>query len=224
MIAVLAVDSGQQPVSQPVQRARAERLSPRARRCRGGHPVRPLPRHQRQLSEQRLCHLGVIRVRHQRHQQHEPDRQRWRERPRDRRLLPAFHHDLLGNLINHAGRSGQLVQPPLRNAQTGVISRVPGSLHPPVAAHHRRRHRYWPQPDHQVSGAYPPGAGCRQRPPAVAAQPLLRRRGQVSYPDRDHACLGKQAQRTLFCAAQDDLRRHGRDTRARGYSQLDSQA
>ena len=40
-----------------------------------------------------------------------------------------------------------------------------GGLNPPVAAHHRGRHRHRLQPDHQVPGPDPARPGGRQRCP-----------------------------------------------------------
>lgn len=53
-----------------------------------------------------------------------------------------------GDLIDHTRAAGQLIQPLLGQAEPGVISQVPGRLHPPVAAHQRGRDRHrladWP--------------------------------------------------------------------------------
>jgi hypothetical protein len=203
--AVLAVDPGQQPVPQPLQRRRADRLPPGAGHRRGRRPVRPLPRNQDQIPEEDVHRLGVIGVRGERHQEGEPDRQRRAHRPPGRALHPAIQRDGPGDLVNHAWYPAQLIQPLLGKAQPYVISRVPGSLDPPVAAHHRPRHRHRLQPHHQVPGPDPARPGGRQRRPAVPAQTLPRRRSQVSHPDRDHARLPEQAQGGILRTAQGDI-------------------
>ena len=199
--AVLAVDPGQDQVPQPFQRRRAERLPPDAGRRRGGHLAGPLPGHQHQVAEQDRHDLCVIGVWDQRHQESEPDRQRGAHRPPGRPLHPAAQHDGPGDLVNHARYPAQLIQPLLGHAQPGVISRVPGGLHPPVAAHHRGRHRHRLQPDHQVPGPDPARPRHCQRRPTVPAQPAPARGGQVSHPDRDHARLPEQAQRGILRTA-----------------------
>ena len=148
--------AGQHPVPQPLQRRRADRLAPGGDRRRARHPVGPLPGHQGQVPEQgclsprrspasgisvissvnRIASAGVIAR-------------------RAVALHPAVQRDRPGDLIDHPGSPGQLIQPLLRHAQPGVISRVPGRLHPPVAAHHRGRHRHRLQPDHQIPGGDP---------------------------------------------------------------------
>ena len=52
-------------------------------------------------------------------------------------------------------------QPFFRQAQAGMISRMPGRLDPPVAAHHRRRDRRRLEEHHQVPGPDPARPGRR---------------------------------------------------------------
>ena len=78
-----------------------------------------------------------------------------------------------------------------------MISRMAGGLHPPVAAHHRGRHRHRLQPDHQVPRADAPGTGRGQCRPAIPAQPRPRRGTQVSGADGDHARPAQQAHGSL---------------------------
>ena len=187
MRTMLGVYPGQQPVPQLLQRLRADRLPPGGGDRRVRQPIRALPRHQGQVPEQRGHHLGVVRVRrHQRHQQGEPDRQRAGHRPPRRALdLPLQDHRG-GDLVDDARRARQLIQPFLGHPQAGVISRVPGRLHPPVAADHRARDRHRLAERHQVPGGDPARPGRDQRRAAAGPRPPARRPGQVRHPDRDH--------------------------------------
>ena len=208
--AVLAVDAGQGQVLQLLQRRRADRLPPGAGHRRGRHPVRALPGNQGQIPEQNADHLGVTGIRGQGHQQREPDRQRRAHRPPVRPLHPAIQRDRPGNPVNHPRHPAQLIQPLLRHAQPGMISRMPGGLNPPVAAHRRARDRHRLQPDHQVPGPDPASPGGRDRRPAVPAQPAPARGGKVSGPDRDHPRQAEQAQRGILHTRRCDIRRHDR--------------
>ena len=67
---------------------------------------------------------------------------------------------LRGDLADRIRHPGHLIQLLLDDAKPDVIGRVPGGLHPPVAAHHRGRHRHRLQPDHQIPGPDP----ARMRP------------------------------------------------------------
>ena len=186
MLAVLGADPGQHHVPQFLQRRRAERLPPGRGDRRGGYPEMPLPGHQRQVAEQGVHHRRVIRLGHQRHQQGEPDRQRRSHRPP---RLPDHLADQLrrtGDLVDDTSGPGQRVQPVLGQAEPGVISRMPGGLHPPVAAHHRPGHCHRLAEHHRISAADPAGPGRHQRGPAVLAQPRPGRRSQVSHPHRYH--------------------------------------
>ena len=194
MFPVLGVDPGQHLVPQPLQRTRAECLPPRAGNRRGRHLVRALPRHQRQVAEQRGHDLGVVCVRHQRHQQREPDRQGRGQRPARCSFYLAVQQDSPGDLIDHAGAAAQLIQPLLGQPKPGVIGRVPASLYPAVAAHHCGRDRRRLEEHHQVPGGDPARPGHGQRRAAILSQPRARCRTQVSGPDRDHACLAQQFQ------------------------------
>ena len=180
MLAVFGVDPGQHHVPQFLQRCRAERLPPGRGDRRGGYPERPLPGHQRQVAEQGVHHRRVIRLGHQRHQQGEPDRQRRSHRPP---RLPVHLADQLrrtGDLVDDTSGPGQRVQPVLGQAEPGVISRMPGGLHPPVAAHHRPGHRHRLAEHHRISAADLParpsparsGRPCPAPPrPAKPGQP-----------------------------------------------------
>ena len=207
MVAVLGVDAGQHQVPQLFQRAGPERLPPGAGHRRGRQRVRPLPRHRGQVSHQGRHHLGVVRVRrHQRHQQGEPDRQRRRHRPPRRALDLAPQRDARRDLPDHIRPSGQGIDPLLGHAEPGVLSRVPGGLHPPVPADQRRRHRHRLEEDHRIPAADLPRTRHDQRRPAVLAQARPGRRGQVGHPDRHHARLPEQAQAGIFRAGGRDIR------------------
>jgi hypothetical protein len=78
-----------QPLAfQLLQRGRADRGPPPGQHCAGGHHMSPPPRHRQQVPQQRRHHVAGIRVRHQRQQQHGPDREGdnnldfWRDRAR----------------------------------------------------------------------------------------------------------------------------------------------
>ena len=116
--------------------------------------------------------LPVAGLRHQRHQQHRPQRRRHRHRPPRGALdLPPRHH-LRRHLADRAGLPGHLIQLLLDDPEPGVISGMPAGLHPPVAADHRRRDR------HRLAGTPPgrpvrifplPPPSARSGPPPAAA-------------------------------------------------------
>ena len=210
MVAVLGVDPGQHQVPQLLQRAGPERVPPGAENRRGRHPVRALPRHQRQVPEQGARHFGVVRVGQERHQQGEPDRQRRRHRPPRRALDLPVQRDARGDLADNVRLAGQGIQPVLGHAEAGVIRRMPASLHPPVTADHRCRDRHRLEEDHTVPGADLPRRRRGQRRPAVLTRARPGRPGQVRHPHRDHARLPQQAQRGIFRTRERDIRRHDR--------------
>ena len=187
MLAVLGVDAGQRPVPQLLQRRRAGRVPPGAGHRVSGHPVRPVPRHQRQVTQQRGDRLRVARAGHQGHQQHQPDHHRGRHRPPGGALDPAFKSGAGRDLIDDAGLAAQRVQPLLGHPQPHVISGMAGGLHPAVAADYRRRDRDRLAEHHQIPGPDRPRAGRHQRRPAIFPQALPGRGRQVRDPDSDHA-------------------------------------
>ena len=109
----------------------------------------------------------------------------------------SLQHALAGDLIDRPGAAAQLIQQVLGQAEAGMISRMAGGLHPPVAAHHRGRHRHRLQPDHQVPRTDAPGTGHGQCRAAIPAQPRPRRGTQVSGADGDHARPAQQAHGSL---------------------------
>jgi len=205
VLAVLGVEAGQHPVLQLSQQLRPDRLPPRADHGRGRQPVRPLPRHGSQVPQQGLRHIGVIGVRHQRHQQGVPDRQRRRHRPPRLSFHLAVQPEAAGDLPDHAGLPGQGIQPVLGHAQPRVTGRVAGRLHPPVAAYHGRRDDHRLEEHHQVPGRDLRRARGDQRRAAISARPG--RPGQVCGPDRKHA---RQARSGIFPARRRDIGQHGR--------------
>jgi len=74
-----------------------------------------------------------------------------------------------------------------------VVRRVPGSLHPAVATHHRDGDSHRLEEHHHISGGDRFRPGRHQRRPAVLSQPSPGRREQVRDPDRHHARLQVQA-------------------------------
>jgi len=109
----------------------------------------------------------------------------------------AVQQDRPGDLIDHAGAAAQLIQPLLGQPEPGVISRVPGSLHPAVAAYHRGRDR-----DRLENTTRSPVAIRPARATVSAVWPSFSqlrpcRRTQVSSPDRDHARPAQQLQAGL---------------------------
>ena len=211
VIAVLGVDAGQQQVPQLLQRDGPERISPGGGHRRGRQLVRPLPRHAGQVPEQGCHHPGVVRIRrHQRHQQDEPDRQRGRHRPPRGPLHLAAQHRRRGDLADHARPAGQGVQPLLGHAEADVIRRMPLSLHPPVAAHHRRRDRHRLAEHHHIPGADLPRPRHYQRRTAALPQPRPGRPRHVRHPDRDHSRLPGQARRGISGAGGRDIRQRDR--------------
>jgi hypothetical protein len=127
-----------------------------------------------------------------------------------RALDLAPQPDARGDLSDRVRLSGQRVQPVFSHAQPGELSRVPGGLHPPVTADHRRRDHHRLEEDHRITAADLPRTGRDQRRPAVLAQVRPARRDQVGHPDRHHARLSEQAQGGIFRAAGRDIRRRDR--------------
>ena len=174
MVLVLGVRRGQHHVPQPQQRLRAGRVPPGGQHRVRRHGERHVPGQQRQVAEQRGQDLPVAGLRHQRHQQHRPQRRRHRHRPPRRALDLPPRHRLRRHLVDHAGLPGHLIQLLLDDPEPGMVSGMPAGLHPPVAAHHRRRDRHRLAEHHQVPGADPP------RPAAVSAVRSPSRSGRRS--------------------------------------------
>ena len=201
---MLAADSGQHQCLQPGQRRGTQGRPPGAQHLGGGHLERPLPGHQHQVTEDRGQHPGVVRVRHQRHQDRRADRRRGRHRPPGLAFHLPAQRRLRGDLIDHPG-TGQLIELLFQGAQPGVIGRMPAGLHLAVAADHRGRGRDHLQEYQLLPGADPRGAGHHQRR-AAGLRRQAGRRDQVRQPDRDHraAQLSRSARRssgriTLAC-------------------------
>ena len=158
------------------QRGGAQGCPPGAQHLRGGHPERPLPGDERQVTEDRGQHPGIVRVRHQRHQDRRADRRRGRHRPPGLAFHLPFQSRLRGDLIDHPG-TGQLIELLFEGAQPGVLSRMPAGLHLAVAADHRRRgrghlHEHQLLPGPESAGCRPPPARCgRPSPPGRPARP-----------------------------------------------------
>ena len=118
------------------------------------------------------------------------------------------------------GVPGQRVQPILGQPQAGVIGRVPGGLHPPVAAHHRGHDRDRLAEHHQLPGADPPGSGGDQSRPAVL--PIPRQAGEArsatrtatmpARPSSPAASSGRGRGRAGMPAARQRRRRQEDDT------------
>ena len=196
VVAVLAAGGGQQPGLQPGQRGGAQGCPPGAQHLRGGHPERPLPGDEHQVTEDRGQHPGIVRVRHQRHQDRRADRRRGRHRPPGLAFHLPFQCRLRGDLIDHPG-TGQLIELLFEGAQPGVISRMPACLHLAVPADHRRRDRGHLHEHQLLPGPDPRGAGHHQRG-AAGLRRRAGRRDQVRQPDRDHRAT-QLSRITLTC-------------------------
>ena len=134
----------------------------------------------------------------------------WREVARLRDLLAHHYYRVDAQIIRRTVEApAQHVQPLLRNAQAGMISRMPGGLHPPVTAHHRRRDRHRLAEHHQVPVSDLARPGRDQRRPPVFPQPPPGRGGQVRHPDRDYARPAQQLSGGIP-AIGGDIRRHDR--------------